>query len=50
MSTRGCCTPAVKSVNTAIQRDSASGNGVDVVVVTEKEIKRVMHKELVCNL
>ena len=41
---------AVKAVNTALQRDSASGNGIDVVVVNEKEIKRVMHKELVCNL
>ena len=50
MSTEDAVHLAVKSVNTAIQRDSASGNGVDVVVVTEKEIKRVMHKELVCNL
>lgn len=41
---------AVKAVNTALQRDSASGNGIDVVVVSNKEIKRVMHKELVCNL
>lgn len=41
---------AVKAVNTALQRDSASGNGIDVIVVNEKEIKRVMHKELVCNL
>lgn len=41
---------AVKAVNTALQRDSASGNGIDVLVVNEKEIKRVMHKELVCNL
>ncbi|MBI2125477.1 proteasome subunit beta [Candidatus Woesearchaeota archaeon] len=41
---------AVKAVNTALQRDSASGNGIDVIVITEKEIKRVMHKELVCNL
>ncbi len=41
---------AVKAVNTALQRDSASGNGIDVIVVTEKEIKRVMHKELVCSL
>ncbi len=41
---------AVKSVNTALQRDSASGNGIDVVVVTEKEIKKVMQKELECSL
>jgi proteasome beta subunit len=41
---------AVKAVNTALQRDSASGNGIDVLVITNKEIKRVMKKELVCNL
>ena len=41
---------AVKAVNTALQRDSASGNGIDVVVISNKEIKQVMHKELVCNL
>lgn len=41
---------AVKSVNTALQRDSASGNGIDVIVVNEKEIKRVMHKEVAYNL
>ncbi len=37
---------AVKAVNTALQRDSASGNGIDVIVINEKEIKRVMHKEI----
>ena len=41
---------AVKAVNTALQRDSASGNGIDVVVVTEKEIKRVLSKELEISL
>jgi proteasome beta subunit len=41
---------AVKSVNTALQRDSASGNGIDVVVVTEKEIKKVMQKEMEYSL
>lgn len=41
---------AVKAVNTALQRDSASGNGIDVVVINNKEIKQVMHKELVCSL
>lgn len=41
---------AVKAVNTALQRDSASGNGVDVIVVSNKDIKRVINKELVCNL
>ena len=41
---------AVKCINTALQRDSASGNGVNVVVVTEKGIKRVMNKDLVATL
>lgn len=50
MSTNDAVNLALKAVNTALQRDSASGNGIDVVVVSNKEIKRVMHKELVCNL
>ncbi len=41
---------AVKAVNTALQRDSASGNGVDVIIVTEKEIKRAWRKELEISL
>src|SRR3989344_3232700 len=41
---------AVKAVNTALQRDSASGNGVDVIVINNKDIKRVVQKELVCQL
>jgi proteasome beta subunit len=41
---------ATVAVNTALQRDSCSGNGIDIIVVNEKEIKRVMHKELVATL
>lgn len=41
---------AVKAVNTALQRDSASGNGINVVVVSAEGIKRVMRKELVATL
>ncbi len=41
---------AVRCINTALQRDSASGNGVDVVVVNEKEIKKVLQKELEYSL
>ncbi len=37
---------ALKAVNTALQRDSCSGNGIDIVVIKDKEIRRVMHKEL----
>jgi len=35
---------AIKAINTAIQRDSCSGNGIDIVVINDKEIKRVMGK------
>ena len=41
---------AVKAVNTALQRDSASGNGIDVMVINDQEIKRVIQKELHCSL
>ena len=41
---------AVKAIDTALQRDSCSGNGIDVVVITDKEIKRVMHKEVEMRL
>jgi proteasome beta subunit len=41
---------AVVAVNTALQRDSASGNGVDVVVISNKDIKQVIHKEIETSL
>jgi proteasome beta subunit len=41
---------AVKAVNTALQRDSCSGNGIDVIVVNDKEVKMVMQKELEISL
>lgn len=41
---------AIKSISTALQRDSCSGNGIDVVVVKEQDIKRVFHKELEISL
>ncbi len=41
---------AVKCVNTALQRDSASGNGIHVVVVTEQGIKKVLQKEAFMTL
>ena len=37
---------ALKSVNAALQRDSASGNGVDIVIVSKEGIKRVIEKKL----
>jgi proteasome beta subunit len=41
---------AVKSVNTALQRDSASGNGIRIVVVNDKEIRQVMDKDVAMTL
>lgn len=41
---------ATKAVNTALQRDSASGNGLNIIVVTPKEIKRVVQKEVTVTL
>lgn len=41
---------AVKSINAALQRDSCSGNGINVIVVSNKEIKQVMHKHLEISL
>ncbi len=40
----------VQAINTALQRDSCSGNGIDVIVVNNKEIKKVMHKEIEYSL
>ncbi len=41
---------AIRCINTALQRDTYSGNGIDVVVVTDKDIKRVLQKELEISL
>jgi len=37
---------AVKGLNAAMQRDSASGSGIDVMTITSKGIKRVISQEL----
>lgn len=37
---------AAKSIYTALQRDAATGNGLDVVTVTDKGVKRVMEERL----
>lgn len=37
---------AVRAVNAALQRDIYTGNGIDVVTVTEKGVKKVMEKEI----
>lgn len=37
---------AVQCINAAIQRDSASGNGIDVVTITKDGAKKVLAKEI----
>ena len=37
---------AAKSINAALQRDIASGNGIDIVTITKDGIKKVYSKEL----
>lgn len=41
---------AIKAVNAALQRDSASGNGVEIVVVNKQKVEKVLKKELVYSL
>lgn len=41
---------AVKGVNAALQRDSASGDGVIVYSITDKGVQKVMDKELKVKL
>ena len=37
---------AVKGINAAVQRDIASGNGIDVVTITKDGIKKVFSREI----
>ena len=37
---------AIKSVNAALQRDSASGGGIDVFVINKSGIKKAAHKDV----
>ncbi len=37
---------AIKSLNAALQRDSASGNGIDIVVVTSSGVEKVLTKKI----
>jgi proteasome beta subunit len=37
---------AVKAVSAALQRDVASGNGIDVVTITDKGMQTVIEKEI----
>lgn len=40
----------VKAINAAVQRDIASGNGVDVVAITKAGVKKVLSKEIMIKL
>lgn len=40
----------VKAINTAIQRDPNSGNGIDVITITEKGVETVFEKELIAKI
>ncbi len=37
---------AVKCLNAALQRDSASGNGIDIITITDKGTSKVLEKEI----
>lgn len=37
---------AVKCINAAVQRDIASGNGIDIVSITHEGVKKVLSKEI----
>lgn len=37
---------AVKAINAALQRDSASGSGIDIVTITGKGFKKILTKEI----
>ncbi|MDO8741432.1 MAG: proteasome subunit beta [Candidatus Woesearchaeota archaeon] len=37
---------AIQSVNAALQRDIASGDGIDVVTITKEAVKKVFEKEI----
>ncbi|MFH1638642.1 MAG: proteasome subunit beta [Candidatus Woesearchaeota archaeon] len=41
---------AVKAINAAMQRDLATGNGIDVAVITKAGVKYVLRKQLDTNL
>jgi proteasome beta subunit len=40
----------IKSINAAMQRDSASGNGIDVAVIDKKGYKKVLEKEIITKI
>jgi len=41
---------AAKAINAALQRDTATGNGLDVVTITDKGLQWVVEKEVVMKI
>lgn len=41
---------AVKAINAALQRDSASGSGIDIVTITDKGFRKILTKEVNAKL
>jgi len=41
---------ALRAVNAALQRDLATGNGIDIFTVTPKGVTQVLHKEINTNV
>jgi len=41
---------AVKAINAAMQRDTATGEGIDVLTVTKQGIKKVLTKQIETNI
>ena len=37
---------AMRGLNAALQRDSASGNGIDVLVITKEGMKKLVDKDV----
>jgi 20S proteasome alpha/beta subunit len=35
-----------KAINAAVQRDVASGNGIDIIAISKEGVKRVLTKEV----
>ena len=46
MSLAECQDLALKAVSSALQRDSASGNGIDVVAITKNGVKKLVEKSI----
>ncbi|MBI5871982.1 hypothetical protein HZB88_02755 [archaeon] len=41
---------ALRAINAAIQRDVATGEGIDIVVINQEGVKKVFEKQLITSL